>query len=171
MKTPCLTLLGLAVSSIAWANDTWYSNEQLRFVAQIPNGLRACPHVEPAPNHGFIVPLSSQGCASPFEGNFLSVVGEYNTQSFGHIQEAARDLCGGEAAQPSSINARIGFYTCQQRPNADEIVTRYIALRITPAPDWPQRGYIYTISLRCRPTDCERYEPSLREVVASMRLR
>jgi len=171
VKTPCLALLGLALSSVAGANNARYSNEQFRFEAQIPDGLRACPHVPPAPNHGFIVPLSSQDCASPFEGNFLAVVGEHNTQSFGRIQEVAHDLCGGQTAQPSSINARIRFYTCRKEQAANEVVTLFIALRLTPTPDWPRRGYIYTISLRCRPTDCARYEPSLRGIAASLRLR
>jgi hypothetical protein len=117
------------------------------------------------------VPLSSQGCASPFEGNVLAVVGENNAQSFRRTPDAAEDLCEVHPTQPSSANTRIRFYTCEQRPTAGEMLIRHIALRLTPTPDWPLHGYIYTISLRCHPTDCREYEPLLLEIVASVRFR
>lgn len=171
MKKRVLALLGLALSTPSWGLDTRYFNEQFRFAANIPDGLRACPHVPPAPNPGFIVPLSSQGCASPLEGSFLAVVGEYNTSSFRRTQDAAVELCAGSTPRPSNTHPTIRFYTCEQQLAADEILIRYIALRLTPAPDWPLHGYIYTISLQCRPADCDRYGPLFRQTVASMRFR
>jgi hypothetical protein len=166
-----LALLALALSTPAWAADARYSNERFRFTARIPGGLQACPHIPPAPDPGFIVPLSSQGCAAPLDGAFLSVVGEYNMRSFGRAEQAAAERCEGQPSQPSSANPKIRFRACERRLSADAMLITYVALRLTPTPEWPRHGYVYTVSLRCHPADCARLRPLLRDAVASIRVR
>ncbi len=155
----------------AHAQDRGYSNERFRFSAHIPAGMTACPHIPPAPDPGFIVPLSGQGCDRPLGGAYLAITGEYNMPDFSTTHQAARARCEGGQIRPTRVNTRLAFQRCERRPDQGWVMIEYIALRIAPNRYWALHGVIHTATLRCRPADCARHEPRLREAVASMRFR
>ena len=92
-------------------------------------------------------------------------------QDHRNTRQAARALCHGAAASPATTHRRIRFLRCVQQDEEDFVLTQYVALRLDPTPGWSQHGYVIASSLRCRPANCARYEPWLREAVASIRFR
>ena len=148
-----------------------YVNERFRFSARVPHSLTACPHIPPAPDSGFIMPLSGQGCEGPLGGEYLAVAGWYNVPDHRNTQQAARDVCGDAMAHPARAHRRIRFRRCDRHDEDGFALVHYITLRLDPTPVWSLHGYVIVSSLRCRPANCARYEPLLRNVVASIRFR
>lgn len=117
------------------------------------------------------MPLSEQGCEWPLGGEYLAVVGWYNAPDYRNTRQAALEVCGNAAANPVTDNRRIRFHRCGQQDEEGFVLVQYVTLRLDPEPRRPLQGYVILSSLRCRPANCARYEPRLREAVASIRFR
>ena len=129
------------------AGAAQYSSDAHGLVADLPKRLTICLAEEPAPNHGFVVPLAPATCDDPQAGPRIvfwvayNVVDEYRTAA-----DMRTDICGNAHALPSRLRvagARLltsalppdrGFERTVYfgvRPRAGEHVSRWTEITIT----------------------------------------
>lgn len=165
-----LMIVCLVATSPAGAAQ--YSSDAHGLVADLPERLTICLAEEPAPNHGFVVPLAPATCDDPQAGPHIvfwvayNVVDEYRTAA-----DMRTDICGNANALPSRMRvAGARLMICVLPPDRGFERTVYFGVRPRPG-EHVSRWTEITITAVCLATMMPRCRALAAEIAGHVRAR